>query len=82
MADITTTGSTLRDNHLRVLDDGVILRSQATLFAAPAPERAAGAGATAEAGGRWLAGVVSGARHRTLDDCSDVMASSADCDGA
>ena len=34
VADITTTGSTLRDNHLRVLDDGVILRSQATLFAA------------------------------------------------
>ncbi len=32
VADITTTGSTLRDNHLRVLDDGVILRSQATLF--------------------------------------------------
>jgi ATP phosphoribosyltransferase len=34
VADITTTGSTLRDNHLRVLEDGVILRSQATLFAA------------------------------------------------
>jgi ATP phosphoribosyltransferase len=32
VADITTTGSTLRDNHLRVLEDGVILRSQATLF--------------------------------------------------
>jgi ATP phosphoribosyltransferase len=34
VADITTTGSTLRDNHLRVLEDGVILRSQATLFLA------------------------------------------------
>ena len=34
VADITTTGSTLRDNHLRVLDDGLILRSQATLFLA------------------------------------------------
>ena len=34
VADITTTGSTLRDNHLRILDDGVILRSQATLFRA------------------------------------------------
>jgi ATP phosphoribosyltransferase len=34
VADITTTGSTLRDNHLRVLEDGLILRSQATLFAA------------------------------------------------
>jgi len=32
VADITTTGSTLRDNHLRILDDGVILHSQATLF--------------------------------------------------
>ena len=36
IADITTTGSTLRDNHLRVLDDGLILRSQATLFVARA----------------------------------------------
>ncbi len=34
VADITTTGSTLRDNHLRILEDGLILRSQATLFAA------------------------------------------------
>ena len=41
VADITTTGSTLRDNHLRVLEDGLILRSQATLFAARA--RAPGA---------------------------------------
>lgn len=46
VADISTTGATLRDNHLRVLDDGLILRSQATLFAAraaawDAPARAA-----------------------------------------
>ncbi len=32
VADITSTGATLRDNHLRILDDGLILRSQATLF--------------------------------------------------
>ena len=32
--DITTTGSTLRANNLRVLDDGVILRSEAHLMAA------------------------------------------------
>ncbi|MFK7939810.1 MAG: ATP phosphoribosyltransferase [Roseovarius sp.] len=32
IADITSTGDTLRANHLRQLDDGVILRSQATLF--------------------------------------------------
>lgn len=40
VADITSTGSTLRDNHLKVLEDGLILRSQATLFlsrAAPWP---------------------------------------------
>ncbi len=31
IVDITSTGSTLRANHLKVLDDGVILRSQAVL---------------------------------------------------
>ncbi len=33
IVDITTTGSTLRANHLKVLSDGVILRSQACLVA-------------------------------------------------
>lgn len=32
IADITSSGDTLRANHLRVLDDGVILRSEASLF--------------------------------------------------
>lgn len=32
IVDITSTGSTLRANHLRVLEDGVILRSQACLI--------------------------------------------------
>lgn len=32
IVDITSTGSTLRANDLRVLDDGVILKSQASLF--------------------------------------------------
>ena len=32
IADITSTGETLRANHLRVLQDGLVLRSQATLF--------------------------------------------------
>ena len=32
IADITSTGETLRANHLKVLSDGVIHRSQATLF--------------------------------------------------
>ncbi|MEO0429171.1 MAG: ATP phosphoribosyltransferase [Pseudomonadota bacterium] len=34
LVDITTTGETLRANHLRQLDDGVILRSEACLFVA------------------------------------------------
>ena len=33
IADITSTGETLRANHLKVLSDGLILKSQATLFA-------------------------------------------------
>jgi ATP phosphoribosyltransferase len=38
IVDITSTGSTLRANHLKVLKDGVILQSQACLFAPkPAP---------------------------------------------
>lgn len=36
IVDITTTGSTLKANALKVLDDGVILKSQATLFASRA----------------------------------------------
>jgi ATP phosphoribosyltransferase len=34
IVDITTTGTTLRANHLKVLKDGLILKSQAHLFAA------------------------------------------------
>jgi ATP phosphoribosyltransferase len=33
IVDITSSGSTLRANHLKVLDDGVVLRSQACLAA-------------------------------------------------
>jgi len=32
IADITSSGDTLRANHLKILEDGLILRSQATLF--------------------------------------------------
>lgn len=32
IADITSTGETLRANHLKILADGLILRSEATLF--------------------------------------------------
>ena len=33
IVDITTSGSTLRANHLKVLGDGLVLRSQACLVA-------------------------------------------------
>ncbi|MGI8725116.1 MAG: ATP phosphoribosyltransferase [Methyloceanibacter sp.] len=33
IVDITTTGTTLRANHLKILEDGLILRSQAQLIA-------------------------------------------------
>lgn len=38
IVDITTTGSTLRANHLKILSDGVILRSEACLVRARKPE--------------------------------------------
>lgn len=37
VADITSTGDTLRANHLRPLSDGLILKSQATLFRSRIP---------------------------------------------
>jgi ATP phosphoribosyltransferase len=46
VADITSTGETLRANHLKVLSDGLVLRSEATLFlarAAPWPAAAVAA---------------------------------------
>ncbi len=45
IVDITSTGSTLRANHLKILEDGVILRSQACLVQSlrerPAQDQAA-----------------------------------------
>ena len=38
VADITSTGETLRANHLRILADGLVLKSQATLFKSRAAE--------------------------------------------
>ncbi len=38
IADITSTGETLRANHLKVLSDGLIHRSEATLYAAHAAD--------------------------------------------
>ncbi|KAJ0342013.1 hypothetical protein COL154_014121 [Colletotrichum chrysophilum] len=38
IADITSTGATVKANHLKILTDGVILRSQACLVRARKPE--------------------------------------------
>ena len=38
IADITSTGETLRANHLKILSDGLIHQSQATLFVARAAD--------------------------------------------
>ena len=48
IVDITTTGATLRDNGLKILDDGVILKSQATLSASLTAEWNEGARAACE----------------------------------
>jgi ATP phosphoribosyltransferase len=49
IVDITTTGATLRDNGLKVLDDGVILKSEACLVTSLAAEWDAHARAVLEA---------------------------------
>lgn len=38
IADITSSGATMKANHLKILDDGLIHQSQATLFAARAAD--------------------------------------------
>lgn len=38
IADITSSGATMKANHLKILDDGLIHHSQATLFAARAAD--------------------------------------------
>ncbi len=43
IADITSTGETLRANHLKILADGLIHQSQATLYAARAADWGNGA---------------------------------------
>jgi ATP phosphoribosyltransferase len=65
VADITTTGSTLRDNHLRVLTDGLILKSQATLFLSREAPRGAATEAALTALSSRLDGT-GGARVRTV----------------
>ncbi len=41
IVDITSTGSTLKANHLKILTDGIILRSEACLVRAKAESREA-----------------------------------------
>ncbi|MEM6376500.1 MAG: ATP phosphoribosyltransferase [Pseudomonadota bacterium] len=53
IADITSSGDTLRANHLRPLEDGLILRSEATLFRS-------NLAALDEAGERTLADLLKG----------------------
>ncbi|WP_312797410.1 ATP phosphoribosyltransferase [Tianweitania sp.] len=48
IVDITSSGSTLTANHLRVLSDGVILRSQACLVASKRERTAQDAGALSQ----------------------------------
>lgn len=43
IVDITSTGETLRANHLRILDDGVILKSEANLIASRSADWGGGA---------------------------------------
>ncbi len=52
IVDITTTGSTLRANHLKVLSDGVILRSEACLVATRKERSATDAEAIAALAGK------------------------------
>jgi ATP phosphoribosyltransferase len=58
IVDITTTGTTLKANHLKVLADGLILKSQAHLFAA--------------SGADWTEGALS-LRNAVLDRLSKAV---------
>lgn len=57
VVDITSTGSTLKANRLKILSDGVILRSQACLFSGRQDRQPADADLIAEIGGRVAAAV-------------------------
>ncbi|UUP18511.1 ATP phosphoribosyltransferase [Nitratireductor thuwali] len=66
IVDITTTGSTLAANHLKVLDDGVILRSQACLVEAVKERGAEDAALAQELARRLGASSVHSDAQRTL----------------
>ena len=54
IVDITSTGATLKANHLKILGDGIILKSQANLVASNTADWSGGAGATREKIARLL----------------------------
>lgn len=71
IVDITSTGSTLKANHLKVLSDGVILRSEAVLALS---RRAAWSGAQRTAG-ETFAGAVNGARDEPIGAIFEALGS-------
>jgi ATP phosphoribosyltransferase len=60
IADITSSGDTLRANHLKPLSDGPILASQATLYASKAADWAGVAAAAAALGEKLGVGLPTG----------------------
>ena len=70
IVDITTTGSTLRANHLKVLADGVILRSQACLVAS----RKQRGVAEAAGSGNWRRGWARGRHSHSSDSAASALA--------
>ncbi len=77
IVDITTTGSTLAANGLKVIDDGVILRSQASLVASRAADWTAAARETAR---QMLDRIAARARARAFSEvrtrfkaCNDAL---------
>jgi ATP phosphoribosyltransferase len=76
IVDITTTGATLAANGLKVVEDGVILRSQANLIAA----RSAPWGARERASARVVLDRM--AAHTRAREIREVRTRFAGCDGA
>lgn len=57
IVDITTTGSTLKANHLKILSDGVVLKSQACLVASKKERKPADTALVAEIAAKVAASV-------------------------
>ncbi|PLP59303.1 ATP phosphoribosyltransferase catalytic subunit HisG [Mesorhizobium loti] len=55
IVDITTTGSTLKANHLKILSDGIVLKSQACLVASKKQRKPADAALIADIGAKVAA---------------------------